>query len=58
MRPYGIIARKGEPDTRGFFILHEGIVRFQDGELDELDYSDLEDFEFSANERQMLKRRV
>jgi len=50
MRPYGIIARKGEPDTRGFFILHEGIVRFQDGELDELDYSDLEDFEFSANE--------
>lgn len=51
MRPYGIIARKGEPDTRGFFILHEGIVRFQDGELDELDYSDLEDFEFSANER-------
>ena len=51
MRPYGIIARKGEPDMRGFFILHEGIVRFQDGELDELDYSDLEDFEFSVNER-------
>ena len=51
MRPYGIIARKGEPDMRGFFILHEGIVRFQDGELDELDYSDLEDFEFSGNER-------
>ena len=51
MRPYGIIARKGEPDMRGFFILHEGIVRFQDGELDELDYSDLEDFEFSVSER-------
>ena len=51
MRPYGIIARKGEPDMRGFFILREGIVRFQDGELDELDYSDLEDFEFSGNER-------
>ena len=51
MRPYGIIARKGEPDMRGFFILHEGIVRFQDGETDELDYSDLEDFEFSGNER-------
>ena len=51
MRPYGIIARKGEPDMRGFFILHVGIVRFQDGELDELDYSDLEDFEFSGNER-------
>ena len=51
MRPYGIIARKGEPDMRGFFILHEGIVRFQDGELDELDYSDLEDFESSGNER-------
>ena len=57
MRPYGIIARKGEPDMRGFFILHEGIVRFQDGELDELDYSDLEDFEFSMNERANLEEK-
>ncbi len=57
MRPYGIIARKGEPDMRGFFILHEGIVRFQDGELDELDYSDLEDFEFSVNERANLEEK-
>jgi len=57
MRPYGIIARKGEPDMRGFFILHEGIVRFQDGELDELDYSDLEDFEFSVNERASVEEK-
>jgi YidC/Oxa1 family membrane protein insertase len=44
MLPYGIIARKGEPETAGFFILHEGVVRFQDTELDELDYDDLRDF--------------
>lgn len=40
-QPYGIIARHGEPDTVGFFILHEGVVRMSDGELEEIDYDDM-----------------
>ena len=31
--PYGTIARHGEPDTIGFYILHEGIVANIDGTL-------------------------
>lgn len=48
MAPYGIIARHGEPqDLSGFFIIHEGVVRKSDGELQEIDYSDLPDLEYS-----------
>ncbi len=43
MRPYGLVARHGEPDTVGFFILHEGVVRMSDGELEEIDYDDMPD---------------
>ncbi len=43
MFPYGIVARKGEPDTIGFYILHEGVVRSSDGELQEIDYNDMPD---------------
>jgi len=42
-QPYGIVARHGEPDTVGFFILHEGVVRMSDGELQEIDYDDMPD---------------
>lgn len=42
-QPYGIVARHGEPDTVGFFILHEGVVRMSDGELQEMDYDDMPD---------------
>ncbi|EKE43435.1 putative inner membrane protein translocase component YidC [Oceaniovalibus guishaninsula JLT2003] len=45
MAPYGTIARHGEPDVSGFFILHEGVVRMADGELAEIDYDDMPDFE-------------
>ncbi len=45
MAPYGLIARQGEPDTIGFFILHEGVVRQTDGTLDEIDYSDMTDLD-------------
>ncbi|MGR3573047.1 membrane protein insertase YidC [Brevirhabdus sp.] len=38
LAPYGIVARHGEPQTRGFFILHEGVVRMSDGKLEELKY--------------------
>ncbi len=31
--PYGTIARHGEPDTIGFYILHEGIIANIDGTL-------------------------
>ncbi|ROU02613.1 membrane protein insertase YidC [Histidinibacterium lentulum] len=41
LRPYGQIRRHGQPDTVNFFILHEGVVRMSDGELEEIDYDDL-----------------
>ncbi len=41
LAPYGLIARHGEPDTINFFILHEGVVARSDGELAEIDYSDI-----------------
>ena len=45
LRPYGQVRRHGEPDTVGFFILHEGVVRMSDGELEEIDYDDMADLE-------------
>ncbi|WP_299847304.1 membrane protein insertase YidC [uncultured Paracoccus sp.] len=36
--PYGIIARHGLPDTQNFFVLHEGVVGMDDGELIEQKY--------------------
>ena len=51
MAPYGLIARHGEPDVQGFFILHEGVVRMSDGELQEIDYSDVPDLTYDARER-------
>jgi len=44
LAPYGIIARHGEPETIGFYILHEGVVRSTDGEIGEIDYNDMPDF--------------
>ena len=42
MAPYGVVSRHGEPDDlSNFFILHEGVVRMTDGELQEIDYGDL-----------------
>ncbi|MED5532042.1 MAG: membrane protein insertase YidC [Pseudomonadota bacterium] len=39
--PYGNITRNGQPDTIGFYILHEGVVGMQDGELIETNYDDI-----------------
>lgn len=49
LTPYGRIARFGEPDTQGIFVLHEGLIgHFGDDEYEEIDYSDLrDDKEFS-----------
>ncbi len=48
LAPYGYVARRGEPDTVGFYILHEGAIGKFDGVLEELDYDDLEDLEGMA----------
>ncbi len=50
MQPYGIIARKGEPETLGMYLLHEGVVRAQDGELQEIKYKNMPDEPFDAAE--------
>jgi len=44
LAPYGIIARTGEPETAGFYLLFEGVVRASDGQLEELKYADMPDF--------------
>ncbi len=51
LAPYGIIARHGEPDVIGFYILHEGVVRSSDGTIQEIDYDDMPDQEFDRRER-------
>ncbi|NNE89755.1 MAG: membrane protein insertase YidC, partial [Silicimonas sp.] len=44
LAPFGLVARHGEPqDLSGFFIIHEGAIRRTDGELEEIDYSDMPD---------------
>jgi YidC/Oxa1 family membrane protein insertase len=48
--PYGIIARHGEPEVIGFYILHEGVVRASDGEIQEVDYDDMPDATFNQAE--------
>ncbi len=50
LSPYGIVARHGEPDVVGFFILHEGVVRRSDGELQEIDYDDMPDLDLVSRE--------
>ncbi len=50
MQPYGTIARHGEPDVVGFFILHEGVVSMNEGILEEIDYNDMPDFDVNARE--------
>ncbi len=41
--PYGLIRRSGEPETTGFFVLHEGPLGVFDGSLKEHSYSDLKE---------------
>jgi len=51
LRPYGLIRRHGEPaDLKNFFILHEGLVRMSDGELQEVKYGKMADFDFDERE--------
>ena len=51
LAPYGTLARHGEPaELKNFFILHEGVVGMADGELTELDYSAVADFEMDPRD--------
>ncbi|MEP3278087.1 MAG: membrane protein insertase YidC [Stappiaceae bacterium] len=46
LSPYALLVRKGEPETAGFFILHEGLIGVIGEEgLQEIDYSDLAEAE-------------
>lgn len=45
LAPYGIIAHHGQPEVEGFYLSHEGMVRVSDGELEEIKYKDMPDFE-------------
>ena len=51
MSPYGYIARRNQPDTINFFILHEGAVGVFDGELKEMDYDDMADLPLIGNQQ-------
>ena len=51
LAPYGAIARRGEPDGVGFYILHEGAVGVFDGELSEVDYDEIRDLPVGSAER-------
>jgi len=56
LAPYGYVARRGEPESLGFWILHEGAIGKFDGVLEELGYGDLEDLDAPGGpgERQQL----
>lgn len=41
LSPYGLISRTDEPDTLGFYILHEGPIGAFNGELKEFDYDEV-----------------
>ena len=56
-RPYGLIRRHGEPSyLKNFFILHEGMVRMSDGELEETKYSKIVDYDVDAREGTQAER--
>ena len=41
LAPYGIVARHGKPAGRSYYVLHEGVVRQTDNELDEIKYKNM-----------------
>ena len=51
LAPYGTLARHGLPaDLENFFVLHEGLVGMADGELTEVKYDDMADFDVDARD--------
>ena len=56
-RPYGLLRRHGQPaDLKNFFILHEGLVRMTDGELEEASYDDITEYAVDERERTQAER--
>ncbi len=56
-RPYGLLRRHGEPSyLKNFFILHEGMVRMSDGELEETKYSKILKYDTDAREGTQAER--
>ncbi|MCU4654093.1 membrane protein insertase YidC [Roseibacterium sp. SDUM158016] len=56
LAPYGIVARHGLPDDlQNFFILHEGVVRKVDGQLDEIGYDNVTELDFVERERALAE---
>ena len=45
LSPYAFIARDGREPTQAAYIRHEGVVRMSDGELQEIDYEEMDDLE-------------
>ena len=56
LSPYGVIARHGEPETEGFYLLHEGAIGGFDGVTHSIDYDDFEDFQVDVAERAKLEK--
>ncbi len=56
LRPYGIIARHGEPETLGMYLLHEGAIGAFDGITEEMDYDEFADAPFERAENANLKK--
>ena len=57
LRPYGLLRRHGEPaDLKNFFILHEGLVRMTDNELEETKYSNIVDYDVDPREGTQAER--
>ena len=56
LAPYGYVARRGDPETVNFYILHEGAVGKFDGTLHEIDYDDLQELDGAGGpgERQQV----
>ncbi|MDO7556680.1 MAG: membrane protein insertase YidC [Loktanella sp.] len=56
-RAYGLLRRHGEPtNLKKFFILHEGLVRMSDGQLEETKYSKLADYAVDPREGTQAER--
>ncbi|MEK9672277.1 MAG: membrane protein insertase YidC [Rhodospirillaceae bacterium] len=41
--PFGLISRHGTPKVSGFYILHEGLLGVNEGELREVDYDEIQE---------------
>ena len=56
LRPYGIVARHGLPETLGFYLLHEGAIGAFDGITEDRDYGDLDDLSLDVGERAQVEK--